>query len=436
MGDLRWNKIIVDALELFPNAVMESFLREYELPVSGSRPYLINRIITAANGGLAPPNIETLMHYLDDQMLNGYQHIFLFRLKKKKRDYLKDLMKEEYIKKQLENAGYLDRYNRNVLVRTSRDPELVEVKHLVNSEESELVFKWVETRYWGRPPQRIAERSVNFFRVDLKQGKAELRIQRLQHYPRKSLRKERDIYLEEIAQIIDFQYFLPVCLEPVISRLLKRKFFIGVRLSKRKWEVMLPHGGHLSGRRDPKLFIKLGLPYRYFWGRNIRCGWSYKNFDWGPSCVLTDLRSESGEVTVTRACDKKQMSGILANLRKISKKERIGMWELKKFSREKPHLFPVLVSLDGHFRKLEERKISEKQLWEIEWFQKERVHEVFKELPHRYPGVFSVSGKEGHQVLHYELRHKLWFFKEWIRRIKESFSSAGTKVSQPATGSH
>jgi hypothetical protein len=113
----------------------------------------------------------------------------------------------------------------------------------------------------------------------------------------------------------------------------------------RNWEIRLPDGGDLVGKKDPKLFIKIKLPYSSFFGRKIRCRWKFHRRQWGPLWVLSELRSETGEMTSTIPCEERQIIGILRRLRRFSRQTKIRMPELKYLADRNNELLPVLKTL-------------------------------------------------------------------------------------------
>jgi hypothetical protein len=112
------------------------------------------------------PGIYEFMSDLDDLRLNGRQHIFLYRLKKgsEHRRYLRSLREKNFIEERLGNLNGINFCNKNHLKWDHDIPVLAEVKHKWRRNTGHLIFKWVETRTWGKSPQ-VEERSVNFFRL-------------------------------------------------------------------------------------------------------------------------------------------------------------------------------------------------------------------------------------------------------------------------------
>lgn len=381
------------SLSLYPNAILDDLLEKYDF----RRPRIRAEKISAIQEGVQNKIVlqETFMEDLDNLRFNGRQHIFLYRLKRgsEARRYLRSLRKEGFVRACLDKVGCIDRYNKNHLKWKAKVPYLVEVKYIDEQNPRFLIFKWIETRLWGRD-EKTTERSVNFFRLDLRGGYAEFRIQRLQPYPQKSLHKEIEIYRKKISEIIDFHHFSAIPLAPIIGRLLNVKFFIGVKMKISNWEIRLPDGGSLVGRKDPKLFIKLKLPYKSFFGRQIRCVWKFHERQWGPLWALSEMRSETGEVTSTIPCEEKQINGILRRLRRFSRQAKIKMPELKYLAEINSDLLPVLINVDIHFSQLGDKNITVKHLKENEWLPLNLVKKTFTEMERQYKELFSFINKK------------------------------------------
>lgn len=420
----EWVEEIKKTLNRYPNDVIELYLRQFGLPVYGGRQLIIERIIHAMliaeqltgniQKGLTKkfplpvgeafsvlhgqitsllkikkkvPNFEELMNFIDELAKNGHQHIFLYQLKPDARSYLNELRRKEDVLKSLKKFRCGSYYNKNCFVWDARIPKLAQVKHKYESGRGELLYKWVETRSWlehdgqddkGRPvyiPSK--ERSVNFFRVDLRDGTAEIRLQKLNSNPDKLLQDEFDIYCKEICKLLSFDMFFAVPLDPIMKRLLK-----GRDMQITYWEGRLkgkPKGkDRLSGNTDPSIFNKLELILKKYSSQKLHGDWADLDNIWGPEKVHTKFDGNKNKILITRPCDALQLESILRII-KGSQLERIRIPEIRKLIEKRKDLKPILATIDSKLVQSKENKVSAAELKEL-WFQKIDIIVSFFEL--------------------------------------------------------
>jgi len=386
------------SLEKFHLPLIRSFVRKENkqraarLPVGGNRPQVLNAIKNGLTGKKFPP--EDLVEYVDTLMENGFQHIFLFRLSEEHKDYLNELLKPEYIQKQLTKKNLLNRYNNPALISYPPSPQLGVVIH----RPEVLLFKWVETRLWrqqvqvgidenGNPLfklQQFRERSINFFRLDLKNGESELCIQLMKPNPQKSLRQEWEIYCRRISELIPFDYFRPVLLEPIIRRLLT----VG-DIEIRSWKIALPEGGPLRGEgRPPTLLQKLKLFLRPFTGLYLGGYWLLDGKK--KSKIRAILNGKTDELRIPRPATSNQLRAIIQRAHKLSS-EIIETPELKKVAKGNGRRHAALQKLDIHLSRLKEKNIDMMRLIKNEWLTYDNITELLKEACAKFPLVFHVT---------------------------------------------
>ncbi|MCK4359082.1 MAG: hypothetical protein KAW92_10165 [Candidatus Cloacimonetes bacterium] len=436
----KWVEEIEDSLNhRYPNPVLKNYLRRFGLPTFGTTRFLAERIIHAfliteklqgneqkglrrqfpmpigqtlnvlqdqikslLKKGEKIPDFKDLVKYLDHIAKKGWQHIFFYRISSNRASHLNELRKKEYILESLNKLRCGTCYNRNRLIWDAKTPKLAEVRHRYDAGAGELLFKWVETRHWLQnipgsvPPRHIPcqERSVNFFRVDLKDGAAEISIQKLHSFPQKKLQEELEIYCKEIRKLLNFDAYSLVPLEPTIKKLLSSR-----DMEIKFWSIRLASGGILEGTRDPNIFERLTLGLRNYSVRKVRGDWVNLDRIWGPQNVHTELDGKSNGLLITKHCDPLQMEFILRWLKGL-KGERIKITEIKKLAKKREDLEPILRSIDRDLYQSEDKKVRANKL-EALWYHIGLIQEAYTELV-KISKKFKTSKEKGEIVLVYE----------------------------------
>ena len=220
----------VGVLSSFAAQFTIRFLDRYRLPHNPG-PQGMQQYILAKIAGPGSPTCADLWSYIDELRLWGKQHVFLFELNGNRKQYTKDLKDPEYIKERLRKRGQEDVYGNDICYWKPSEVTLAQVKHTHNKNVNarQLIFKWIETREFRVEQDNILttcdERSTNFFVVNLRNGYAELRLQRLPPFAIKNVQEEKRILEEEISRYLDYRRFTPVSLQPVMEMLLRKKIF-------------------------------------------------------------------------------------------------------------------------------------------------------------------------------------------------------------------
>ena len=467
--DIRWvEELIFSLSHYYPNQVLLNYLGRFGLPVFGDKDFLIERIRqamqvsemligndqiqlrnkyafpvgkmgkvlitrigTLLNKKIEVPNFKTLVKYMDDLAFNGHQHIFFYYLNPEFRSYLYNMRNPEFILKLLRKARHGKCFNNNRLIWDANAPKLAEVKHEAANGSGEVRFKWVETRRWFQnipqtPTQGpqftpMQERTVNFFKIDLKDGSAEMRLQKLHPNPTITLMQELQIFKTEIGKIIDFSIFSPVPQEPVIRKLLLRH---GLQINS--WEIHLAGKGKLKGSGDPKLFYKIGLTFKRYKGRRINLEWVGLDRIWGPGNVHAYLDGNTGEFLITRLCDRVQMSAILDWLRG-ERWKLVTIPEIKNLMKKRKDLRSILRIIDYTFSIEEKETIQVKNLEDLGGRAK-RILETF-ELLSKISKKFIDVDKNGERELKYNKELSRGGILGWLElKIGRRFSEVHEKA--------
>ena len=481
---LQWVEELVKCLKQHPVPELQRYLRQFNLPTFGTQSFLIDRIIDAALvseklkkngqtglGGRFPmpvgaqltslntqignllkkgekvPDFEELMNYTDEFAENGRQYIFFYRINSDHMKYLHYLRNEDYIYKLLKKNKYGRYYNKKHSVWYARTPKLSEVRHWYNKGEGkskgegELIFKWVEARNWNQkigaslPPQfiRRQERSVNFFRLDLKNGITEIRIQKLETFPQKRLSQELKIYINEVKKLLNFDYFSPVPVEPIIRRLLRSSV---IRI--RSWSIKLPTGGILIGVKEPNLFNRLRFSFGNYSALKISGDWINSDREWGPQNVLTELDVNMDKLLITKYCDRQQIGYILRWLKSVILEqiksplpEPTLVWintpEIRKLIKKRKDLEPILRNIDQVLLKSKDKKVSSGQI--DRRYSSEFIEDTFKELVNISPKEFKISRQKRKAVLVYKPIKGLIGFLEYVLGTEFSVAQKGAIIS-------
>ncbi|MGB7062559.1 MAG: hypothetical protein WBF13_09455 [Candidatus Zixiibacteriota bacterium] len=395
--------------------VIDEFLKGFNLPLGGLQSQKLQRIGREIADPTKPPFFEDLADYIDELKMYGKQHVFLYELKGDHKDYLNELRDPHYIREQLRQFDLEDSFNNGKPLWEAPEPKLAEVRHSFKDGEGLVLFKWIETRnflIWtvdqnGRQIlQPTHERSANFFVVNLKNGRAEIRIQTRQPFAARNLREELDIYRKELSRLIRFSRFTPIPLEPVVRSLLGRLI-----LPIRSWELIHPKGGRLIGAGDPSFFRKLGLPFGVLFGREITLLWECEQRVTGKPELFFTVNGESDHVKFNAITDKSKVDFVLDELRKLSK-EIIEMEELKQLAMRYPEYSRVISAIDHHFSRLKELKITAHRLSSEVWYSEDFIEDVFEAAAKSFPKTFYREGEERKILaihIHFRIDKGAWY---------------------------
>jgi len=402
----------MESLKGYKVPIMQDFIswanqkRDTSFPVGGLREDIIDRIIDHTmelNSKFDPTKecfyAEDLLEYVDWLRENGKQHLFLYKISHQHMDYLRELRRPEYHRRQLKNNKLPNCYNNPLLIWETRSPQLSAV--LYNPQKSNILkFKWVETRKSfkpkiigydgnGRPiigQQKVKERAVIYFRVNLDNGNGELCVQELGSKARKAILDEREKYCTLMQKLFRLDYFHLVPLEPAIQSLLIAPRSIG-EISN--WKVLYPGGGVLIGEKDPSLFQWLGILWKPFVGDRLKIDWRDEEEKFrvkidAPTDEFAMLDFMSGESTAK----------IIQQAREIIKDE-IADPTLRKFAEENDKHRALIKKLDTHITTLEQNTIDCRDIMTDYGASFEETSDILDQLNNLFPSLF----KNKYQVI-------------------------------------
>jgi len=385
-------------LKNYPAAFFLTLLNKMSIPISSKKDIDSPDLALKKSWrklGLA----EKAMDFFDDYACNGRVHIFFYNLCENK--YFPQLRYVENLRRILPEE-YRSLINRKIFVWDSKNPKLVEIRHRFNKGSGDLIFKWVETRFWDErvsgstaqsPPQyvRRKERSVNYFIIDLGKGTAQIRIQLIKPNALKSLKMEHEIYQKEIKKLVDFNIFRRIELESVVRKMLMDK-----KINPKSWEIWLPSGGCFIAKGRLKLYVKVGFNINItrfldFFSRKLLFEWCLENEGWGPLYVKLKVDGEKDVLTIYSPCDQKQIISILNRAMSI-RKNKVKNKDLKKFVKNKPCLERIVLSFDYHLNRLKRKKVIAGHLIDGEWLQENKVVTAIESLCENFPKNYYYKG--------------------------------------------
>jgi hypothetical protein len=410
-----------EAMRVFAGLQMPElhrFLRRCGLTVGGTRLQRLHLI--AANlrsGGVAT---DTAFDFLDETRESGEQHLFLFRLGDGHQARLADLRDDDALLDALatvrprpvaEGLGDREAVRQGLYEPAPREalffetavdvegPRLV-AAYWRGPQRRELFLKWVEKRRWEkllttpRPERRtFQERAIDFFHVDLEDGRAELRLQRLHPAPERSLEETVGALREQLAALLGGELhsglavgpFVPVTIEPAMRRLLTSEIARVV-----SWQVDWIDSGKLGGGVDPALAQCLFRRHRGFSALRLSAEWLFERPGGKERKVPVQLDGRTNEVAFPKRCTAAEMQVVLGELRHGATRP-LRVRELQELRREDETTTPILLQIE---RELGGRRAGQKvdlrRLARESWFDLAQVVAVAERLADRSPEAFTV----------------------------------------------
>lgn len=209
------------------------FLKEHGLPRSDGLPQMWADIEAWLNQGLNQGDDSrclALLKYVDALKMWGRQSIFLFEIKGDEEKFTTRLSNPDLVR---DLVG--DVYDEPIYQWGAAKPFLAQAEHTTDSCTGArlLVFKLIEMRKFSRlidgGVKTDEQRSTNFFIVNLRDGFAELRLQKLPRRAHRRLREERELFEEEIRTYLGldsfFDRFEPIPLERIMSEMLRKPIY-------------------------------------------------------------------------------------------------------------------------------------------------------------------------------------------------------------------
>ncbi len=338
-----------------------------------------------------PLRLDSLVAYLDELKTHGKQLVFLWRLKDGDEAYLADLSHQGFIRGKLgEEAAVL--LNGGKLVWKAGAPVLAEVHHSGLAEEGILRFKWIVSRpYWievkpaepGSPSisKPAVQRAAACFRVNLRNGDAELRIQSL---PKGDglplLRKELERFQSEVEKLIDLSRFSPVPIEPVAHEWLRAPLD-GLAITRWELDPRLIGGGQ-------GIFSQLQLLVGDYFARTVTLRWQCKQWVKDQPLYFT-LDGDADSIDFNGLADAARVDFLLDRIRQV-RPAPLRLRELRELARQYPSHLRILASLDHFFATRKESQVSVEEVAKDAWYDRGVIRQVFELAAAAFPKVFGL----------------------------------------------
>lgn len=397
---------------------LHEFLKRVGLTVGGTRLQRLQSIADNLRSGAV--STDTAFDYLDERRENGEQHLFLFRLARDESARLAALRDPAPLidalarvrprpaddelgdRRAVRDTLYAPAPREALLFETvveAEEPKLA-AAYWRGPHRSELFLKWVETRRWQRlvtVPQPVQqtyqERAVSFFRVDLAEGRAELRLQRLHPSPERPLEDEVAALRGQLASllggagggVLGVGPFLPVLVEPAMRRLLTSQ--IARVLS---WQVDWIDSGRLGGGVDPALAQCLFRRHREFSALRLSAEWLFERPGGKERKVPVQLDGRTNEICFPKRCTAAEMAVVLDHVRERARRP-LRVRPLQELAREDETVTPILLQIERELRGREPgQDVDLRRLAREAWLDLADVAAVAERLAERNPDEFAV----------------------------------------------
>ncbi len=263
--------------------------------------------------------LEDLVDYLDRLQETGRQHTYFYRLPRGLEAKVLALADPCRVERLIGSSDRVTKiFNKRRFEWTARTtPALVAVWHRPKG-RNELLLQWVMTRHWeeylGKSRDEGAkrwrkdyetreERSVTFFRLDLKTGDSELRIQELQGTSREARQQQVKTYRSLATKFLGFDPFEALHLERVIRRVISRGSVKGLSYTGHLSAGGLWQGGEGEAPPVDPQNLQRPLGLRYKWVQPI-----------GGTTWFT-MDSETDELHLGKPCVPEHYQRVLAFVR-------------------------------------------------------------------------------------------------------------------------
>ena len=266
--------------------LIDRFRREHDLD-GGRDEVVLDAILKELWRGTFP--LQEWVEFLDERREETDRHLFLFRLP------------SGNLKTPTPTSGFIWKTHQPVLVNLTGDPD------------EQLKLEWVG---WRKDPSAAGKgrRSLTFARVDLRRRKMELQLQLMRKGGTSALTEERDVYVREVARLLQVQPE-QLHLEPAIRSMLKNK-----RLTLESWMVRTPKGGHLRSKGEPGLFERLQLGLLRFYALELKGDW--KVSEKVAATVWMNARTDA--IDIRTQCEPAVLAELIATVSRYIEEEPQG----------------------------------------------------------------------------------------------------------------
>jgi hypothetical protein len=361
---------VMEELDELHVSDLSDFLKHVREKSSGIRRDLLLRIRELVATGKV--TLEVAYAFLDKLREHGRQHLFLFKIQEAHRGELATL-----------------RGKHTPFVTSLPDKPPAPVLTELRETQTHLLFRWIETRTWEQAIQGAAngeprvERSINFFRLNLETGEAEIRIQRTRPNCELSPIDELRIYRQMLKPYVDLDHFTAVVLDPAMRRLLTAK-----RMTVVRWQIDWPESrGRLGGNVDPGFVQSLLLRLANYFALDLAGDWLFARGRDSVKRVRASLDGVRNEVLIPNRCTAEEEAVILADIRGGRRDFRIR--QLADVARNRDELRPALEMFDRQFATYRNRDVVLDTV-EQEWVAGPQSVTAARELAGRYPELFRI----------------------------------------------
>lgn len=323
--DERFRKEGLDALKALRHTEFTvEFMSRHGLPTSKFLWKMWADLETWLNKG-DDSRCLALLEYLDNLKMWGKQRVFLYEIKGDRDELIAKLSDPAEIKNLTGNL-----YDNAVYQWAAPKPFLAHVKHTRDSYTNAplLFFKFIEMRDYqlviNKLQQTFEERSTNFFIVNLRDGFAELRLQRLPIHASRNLRDEHELLEAEIGKYLDIDWFEPIQLEPIMGEMLRKRIY--------KIKRFTAKGGKSASTKVPLLTKILPGLFRYPTLGQISAYWECDQGILGnPRKLHFTLYGRSDSIAFNGRADPRRVQDILNKMvaihNELGEKSKESIWK-------------------------------------------------------------------------------------------------------------
>ncbi|MBC8029812.1 MAG: hypothetical protein H7Z16_06855 [Pyrinomonadaceae bacterium] len=269
--------------------------------------------------------------------------------------------------------------------------------HIRSAPFQHLLLKFIETRYWesqvamdgGFRYEKRPERSANYFRLNLDNGSAEIRLRNLHPRPRLSLRQELDLYIAELRVLLGDFPFIGVLVEPVIRRLLlsRRARLSSPELTVTDWGVDFV-GEPLKGGINPGFVNKVFLAFSSYTGVRLTGNWTVRQ---GGPVVRAKLDGRSNALGIPKRRDDGDAVTLIIQKVAGQKQRKLQIKPIRQLAKKHERWRPTLAKYDLLFHDSKKRRVTITKMAEKTWTPPQEARDVAEALAAEDPAAFDLT---------------------------------------------
>ncbi len=317
--DSRFCKVALDGLKTYRHrGFTVQFIKKNDIPSDGNtlaemwddiEKWLAQGIVSRC---------KKLLDYVDSLKLWGRQRIFLFEIENYNQGF----------REQLHYLDVMDKLlNKPVYDWDTEEPFIASISEDTNPHTNApiLVFKIIEMRKYdvlsnGAMVPHV-ERTTNFFIINLQEGFAELRLQKMPPRPEKSIKDEYLLFLDLLEESLGilFTNFLPIPMEKIMYTL--------IRIPVYSITSTIFKASRHENPDMPTLSIVLNRLFRHPMPNHIAAFWDCEQKLLGQSKLHFRLIGGNNSLAVGGVADPEKVSNIINDIFKIYNGTYIGKKE-------------------------------------------------------------------------------------------------------------